>query len=220
MSGDGKTIACHTLEYVDQAKTHVQHRVNIEGRRGKFYDSISGLSLSRDGQQIAYSAYSWLRQGSGGVRRVHHVVLNGKEIFSQAHRPGLENIPLAFSRDGMRLVYAFYDDTGCSILDGQHRGPAYAWIKALRLSPDGRSLAYLACTIERGQSPYGCLDRAGHRGPRPRWSVVVNGRESELYDQVDQESFRFTEDSQHIVYGARKDRELWWIAHPISTPVQ
>ena len=185
--------------------------VVLDGVVGTAYDAIETSIFSPDGKHVAYVA------GSGKSR---FVVLDGKEQEQYAYI----DPNLLFSPDSQRLAY--WANRGGSwknagswffVLDGKEEKDHFdvsSWRVTFEsfgiteqvvyaahsrynmfLSPDGKHVAQIA----RHETQ-----------TRIRESVVFDGAEQRLYDEIDDRSLDFSPDSSHLVYTARLGKK-WFV---------
>jgi hypothetical protein len=190
-----------------------------EGREGPEYDGIYGLSISPDGQHVAYKAW----RGPNPAQAEHVVVLDGVEgpVYGAIGC-------LAFSPDGKRFAYdarpgAQWGVSQVVVADGQE-GPRYQGVGPPSFSPDSRHLIYTASVGDKsvvvldGEESREC-DRAGTFCFLPDGSgliyeaqignrafVVRNGQEGPAYPHVGE--LKLSPDGQHFVYVAYKEPGL------------
>jgi len=120
------------------------------GQVGKAYNSISNITFSPDGEQIAYVA----REG-----RDIFVVLNGQEGKKYEHYSS-RVASLSFSPDSKHLAYKVKEGgKEFVVIDGQ-KGQVYDWIQDLIYSPDSQYLAYGA---RKGNSLWWIVDQVETR---------------------------------------------------------
>lgn len=148
-------ISPNGLRYAYVAAANNKFQVILDGKKHRFYESISNLIFSSDNNHLAYIAKSEDR---------YFLVYDGNE------GKGYEEIidgSFSFGPDGKH--YAFVGKLGEKylVVTEAGEGKAYDRIETdfLIFSPDGQSLAYPA--------------RVGDE-----WFLVVNGQESKAYDQI------------------------------------
>lgn len=179
---------------------------------------IGGLAFSPDGQRVAYIA-SDLPQGC-------FAMVDGKKGATYGYIKGL-----AFSPDGKRLAYfgSGQDDLWRLVVDGVERVECSPTSWRVHFSPDSRKVAFVSKTRDYDErvvldgswqaefdniyedslvfSPDSKrLAYAAHQGVPGRSYVVVDGVAGRGYEEVG--SVRFSPNSQHLAYIARKDREF------------
>ena len=145
-------------------------------REGPAYDLIERVTISDEGESVAYCALK------GGKRLL---VMDGREeslpkgLLPELPviRPDRKGVGLLLASDGMvSLHQSFYNTT--------EHGKKYSEATSLTYSKDSRFSAYAA--------------RQGEN-----WFVVVNGKEGPAYDKV--VTPLFSPDSRFLVYRARKN---------------
>jgi hypothetical protein len=163
------------------------------------------------------------------------VVLNGirQRLFRSLTAPRC----LTLSQDGRHAAYhARVGDAHYVVLDGDpvdHQDTRGRAVR-IRLSPDGRRLAY-GIWNQTSNHLWWVVDSLPHEefdfhvtalhfvfSPDSRhwaytafvkglgWRVIIDGKPSEWMDWIDNASLVFSPDSRKLAYGARKGRELWW----------
>lgn len=129
--------------------------VVADGKEGKLYDYVTGVTFTPDGTHLLYLAYDRARGKSFLVR-------DGEEVASYEQMPDTNGI--RFGPDGKRMYFRLRKEEGGKdgvVVDG--RAYAYDEIKDVEFSPDGRRLVFKA---QRGRG----------------WVMVVDGAESEVYE--------------------------------------
>lgn len=160
--------------------------VVFNGQDSPPHSSVQGLRVSPDGKRVAYIA--------NGTRM----------IVDQQERVEYDVVGApSFSPNSQRVFYVAESAQGeWGLVNGYEWVPGYRswWAHAPVVSPAGRQVAYLAFTD----------------WPPAEWFVVLEGTKLPAYDYIDPLSLRFTPDGTVLMYGARKGRELWWVAHPVK----
>ncbi|MBV8858975.1 MAG: PD40 domain-containing protein [Acidobacteria bacterium] len=129
--------------------------VVADGKEGKPYDYVTGVTYTPDGAHLLYLAYDRARGKSFLVR-------DGEEVGSYNNVPDTSDIH--FSPDGKRMFFRLRKEEGGKdglVVDG--RAYYYDDIKDAEFSEDGRHFVFKA---QRGRG----------------WVMVVDGVESELYE--------------------------------------
>jgi Tol biopolymer transport system component len=126
-----------------------------DGKEGRLYDYVTGVTYTPDGAHLLYLAYDRAREKSFLVR-------DGEEVASYEQMPDSSRIH--FTPDGKRMYFRLRKEEGGKdgvVVDG--RAYLYDEVKDVEFSPDGRRLVFKA---QRGGG----------------WVMVVDGVESELYE--------------------------------------
>jgi WD40 repeat protein len=146
-----------------------------DNREGIPYDQVGFPVLSSDDNRLAY----WAINGKN-----YYVVVDGK-ISKPYERAG----PVIFGNGGKH--YAF-----TAMLDGKHivvfdgvQSEKYIFVHTLLFSPDGNRLAYALEATELGK------DGFNHY-------ISLDGKKSELYETVVEESLKFSADSKILAFEA------------------
>lgn len=114
---------------------------------------VLGVRLSRDGKQVAYGWETWEKDGSwelrimgvdGSARRVLYGNQDLRSVFLHDWSTDGKHILATFSRkDGTyQFVLVSIADGSVRLLKTFDRRPQFAWESRMRLSPDGRYVAY------------------------------------------------------------------------------
>jgi len=138
----------------------------VDGKEGKQYDDVYGLTFSPDSKRVAY----WAKAGGK-----QFAVVDGKE-GKQYDEIGIVcyfdlfavvfTHSFTFSPDSKRVAYwAKAGDKEFAVVDGKE-GKQYGLMYFLTFSPDSKRVAYVA--------------KAGLK-----YLVVVDGKEGKLYDPKD-----------------------------------
>ncbi len=187
VSDDFKHVAFTIINPLD-------YYVITDGKPGKIYGSMNQLTMSPDGTRIAYSTID-------KISRRPLVVLDGEELKGQ--------FPIVFSPDSKQFAYVTYTEdiqqpsSYVAIYNGKkYQLPAYNvgnygfQSPILQFSSDGTKLAYVS--VSKNQ----------------KIALYVNEHLIGEYDYIDPK-ISFSPDSKKIAFGARKDRELWWIVEDV-----
>lgn len=129
--------------------------VVADGKKGKSYDYVTGVTYTPDGAHLLYLAYDRAREKTLLVR-------DGEEVAAYDQTPDSGRI--RFGPDGKRMYFRLRKEEGGKegvVVDG--RAYLYDEIKDVEFSPDGRRLVLKA---QRGRG----------------WVMVVDGAESETYE--------------------------------------
>ncbi|MDT5271890.1 MAG: hypothetical protein QOH49_4076 [Acidobacteriota bacterium] len=129
--------------------------VVADGKEGKLYDYVTGVTYTPDGAHLLYIAYDRARGKSFLVR-------DGEEVASYDNLPDTSGI--RFAPDGKRMYFRLRKEEGGKdgvVVDG--RAYYYDDIKDVEFTPDNRHSIFKA---QRGRG----------------WVMVVDGSESELYE--------------------------------------
>lgn len=246
---------------VYRIKAGDKHRVVVDEKPGPEYDEIGKLLLEPQGDRIAYTARTgkqWfplvVGQPSrechgrpramifteGGIRLACVVrkgskfaVFVGQTLLGEHDDVGC----IGFSPDGRCIAYAARKQAVWHVfVDGKPQGEyprlgdgSIGSGAKLLFSPDGTRVAYVAQkSVQR---------RAEDGGLTTHTVVVVDGNEGRLYDGIWAYGPRFSPDSRHLGYFARKETKellvldgregpLWdrvisdprhWIGRPLLT---
>lgn len=191
-------------------KGEVTHKreefIVVDGKEGKKYDFVGDPVFSPNSQKIAFWAvpeFNLVTQ-----RGESFIVINGKE--GKKYDDFLRN-PV-FSPDSSKVAYVVPQGElgGKSfVVVGNKEGKQYDSVlinPIIVFSPDSSKVAYVVTTVE-------FFD--GGRNMRIGKSfVVVDGKEGKKYDIVGKPVF--SPDSRYLAYGAKDDRELWWIVEEVE----
>jgi hypothetical protein len=161
--------------------------VVADGKEGKPYDYVTGVTYTPDGAHLLYLAYDRARGKSFLVR-------DGEEVGSYDNLPDSSGI--RFGPDGKRMYFRLRKEEGGKdglVVDG--RAYSYDEIKDVEFSPDGRRLVFKA---QRGRG----------------WVMVSDGAESEAYEPDGEKGevgwsrdgrLAFGKEGGRVAYVGRKD---------------
>jgi outer membrane lipoprotein-sorting protein len=152
VSNDGKE-----LFYI--VKNDNQQFVVINGKAGKAYEAIRGISRTPDGKRIIYSAQKegkWI------------LVDNGRESKAYDHIYGF-----LFSPDGKRVIFKAEKDKKMVIVVDEKESKLYDQIRWFNFSPDSKQVIFEALKIEtiNNKKIY-------------KSSLVIDNEEGEFYDNI------------------------------------
>jgi Tol biopolymer transport system component len=194
---DGRKLAY--VVSVDTKSAEKQFAV-VDRQEGSKYDEIAGLTISPNGERLAYAA----RIGSQWF-----VVVDGRE--GPRHEGVLGKTPI-FSPDGRHVAYGGREGRRFFVVVDGKRGRDYDDLGgAILFSPDSTKVVY-SPTVGR------------------RRAVVVNEEELGLYERVDETSFVFSSKGKHLAYKAgdanswfvvvdgQRGRAYGGVGRPVFTP--
>jgi len=186
--------------------------VIIDGKGGKEYDWVNGITFSPDGKHVAYAA---------GLAQRAFIVEDGKE--GPAHE--FVRKPL-FSPDGKRLAYVAIDGGFHRLAVDGKEGKAYQEIKAqfVQFSENSRHIAYIAIPANAANVQIVVHDAQEGPAGRTVGGVVLSPdgkRIAYFIRQGDREEFMFdgkkiadcrgslvfSPDSAHVAYLVRRENE-------------
>jgi hypothetical protein len=206
LSHDGKTRA-----WVEANK--LRRRLNFNGKAGKWFDDVSGVTISADGQRVAHLAKTGKK---------NHVIAD--DLSWEDH-----GIPrdLLWSRDGTRLACIVHSRGGKGkssaeqVILNNKPEKSFTEIESMEFSPDGSRLAYIARNQEHRllivdsveqELPAARLYRLSFSPNGQHIAVVAKVSETSAFCMVDgkpQRAFEKVEDvswsgdGQHIGYIGR-----------------
>ena len=186
----------------------------FNGIISKGYDDINynSIAFSKDGKKIYYTAslnnkkmiVADNKEGlpfddvgfpvlSTDDKRLAYRAINGKNSYAVVDgkiSPPFENIgAIIFGNNGKHYAFqAMLNNKHIVVLDGA-ASEKYEFVHTLCFSPDGERLAYALEATEKGK------DGFNHY-------ISLNGKQSELYETVVEESFRFSPDSKTLAFEA------------------
>ncbi|HEX8119287.1 MAG TPA: hypothetical protein VF521_18560, partial [Pyrinomonadaceae bacterium] len=159
--------------------------VVADGKEGRPYYFVTGVTYTPDGAHLLYLAYD-RKRGKG------FLVRDGEEVASFGQMPEGD---IRFSPDGRRMYFRLRKEDGGKdgvVVDG--RAYLYDEVLDTEFSPDGRRFVFKA---RRGRG----------------WVMVVDGAESELYEPDGEkgevewsrdERLAFSKDGGRVAYVGRK----------------
>ena len=188
--------------------------MNFRGSKSILYDDIDNNSIvfSKDGKNIYYTASlrnkKFIVAGnkagpafddvgfpvlSFDDKRLAYRAINGKNSYAIVDgkmSPPYEKIgAIIFGNYGKHYAFqAMLNNKHIVVLDGV-ASEKYDFVHTLCFSPDGERLAYALESTEKGK------DGFNHY-------VSLDGKRSELYETVVEESFRFSPDSRALAFEA------------------
>lgn len=189
------------IAYKVRKRDEIKWFIVVNGEEGKIYDDVGAPIFSPDSNKIAYRAKKEGRFSEVivGNERTCLIVVNGKE--SKSYDDVWDPV---FSPDSQKLAYrarrSRKEDAGTFlVIDGEEikthatsDSPTYTPI----FSPDSQKIAYVDMEDNKRL-------------------IVINGKKSKAYDRIYTKP-KFTSDGQYIVYGAKLDNELWWVADEVE----
>ena len=186
----------------------------FSGIKSKPYDDIdfNSIVFSKDGKKIYYTALlnnkkfivADNKEGlpfddvgfpvlSSDDKRLAYRAINGKNSYAIVDgkmSPPYEKIgAIIFGNGGKHYAFqAMLNNKHIVVLDGAV-SEKYEFVHTLCFSPDGERLAYALEATEKGK------DGFNHY-------ISLNGKRSELYETVVEESFKFSPDSKTLAFEA------------------
>lgn len=175
----------------------------IDGKKSKVYDDILFLQFSPDSKRIAYCiGEDILKNISCFATDKYYLVIDGKkgEPFNY-----IENFQ--FSPNGKRYAYigriggewapleglrGEYCDGKCYVVIDNKKYGAYEFIGNIIFSPNDERYAYLVRNKEKAY-------------------VVVDGKQSEIFDDVFDVSLQFSPDSENYAFIAKNENKCYMI---------
>jgi Tol biopolymer transport system component len=176
------------------------------------YDSVSWPVFSPDGKRLAYQASVERKEGPLTTTE-HFVVVDGKEGEHYSDVAVLI-LSIVFSPNSKRVAYSLWKvglDRRFMVVDGI-REKEYKDVGLTPVfSPDSKHIAYGARKSDTGSF---------------KSFIVLDGKEQNLYDDVDFDEIVFSPDSKRLAYKASAERkwfvvvdgkeekrydEVWWI---------
>lgn len=157
------------------ASLNNKKNIVADNKDGLPFDDIGFPVLSSDNKRLAYRA------------------INGKNSYAVVDgkiSPPYEKIgAIIFSNEGKHYAFqAMLNNKHIVVLDGTV-SEKYDFVHTLCFSPDGEKLAYAFEATKKGK------DGFNHY-------ISLNGKRSELYETVVEESFRFSPDSKTLAFEA------------------
>ncbi|MFO1518939.1 MAG: hypothetical protein U1F57_04645 [bacterium] len=162
--------------------------VKVGEREGKLYDWVDQLKVWPDGKKILYIAKEGARS---------FLVVN--EVEEQKYQ---EVSGLSIHRASGNYAYLASENGQGTIVVNGIKGKSYPYLgmvgegKIFRFSPDGKKVAYIV----------GDKDL--------KWSVALDGREGEKYDEV--KNVHFSPDGKQIGYNAVLGDKVLWVVENIK----
>jgi WD40 repeat protein len=146
-----------------------------DNKEGLPFDEVGFPVLSSDDKRLAYRAIN---------AKNSYAVVDGKMS------PPFENVgAIIFGNNGKHYAFqAMLNNKHIVVLDGAV-SEKYDFVHTLCFSPDGEKLAYALEATEKGK------DGFNHY-------VSLDGKRSELYETVVEESFKFSPDSKALAFEA------------------
>jgi WD40 repeat protein len=186
----------------------------FRGIKGKPYDDIdfNSIVFSKNGKKIYYTALlnnkkmivADNKEGlpfdevgfpvlSSDDKRLAYRAINGKNSYAVVDgkiSPAFESIgAIIFGNNGKHYVFqAMLNNKHVVVLDGAV-SEKYEFVHTLCFSPDGERLAYALEATEKGK------DGFNHY-------ISLDGKRSELYETVVEESLKFSPDSKLLAFEA------------------
>ncbi|RPI79030.1 MAG: hypothetical protein EHM45_04395 [Desulfobacteraceae bacterium] len=151
------------------------HFAVVDGTDGKQYGAIGRIVCGPDGKHMAYRAI---------LNKEEFLVIDGKE---QSVAGEIQESTLVFSPDGKKTAYIIKEKSGWfsqAVIDGK-AGKPYPVIKnGPCFSPDSKRVAYV---VQANEKEF----------------VVVDGKEEKGYDEIVNDSFKFSADGKRIAYAVK-----------------
>jgi WD40 repeat protein len=146
-----------------------------DNKEGLAFDDVGFPVLSLDNKRLAYRAINGKNS---------HAVVDGKVS------PPYESVgAIIFGSNGSHYAFqAMLNNKHVVVLDGVV-SEKYDFVHTLCFSPDGERLAYALESIEKGK------DKFNHY-------ISLDGKRSELYETVVEESLKFSPDSKALAFEA------------------
>jgi WD40 repeat protein len=205
--------------------------VVVDGKEGKYYDSVAGFMFSKDSQHIMYNAWN---DNKGIIVKDEIEIAESNSLQSAVFSPDFGRIAciykegdkkyvvvdgkqgkqydditeLKFSPNGKRFVYAACSDsdrTMHAVVDGQEQ-KNYRWVMNITFSPNSERVAY----------------SAGPKGEQYEHCIVVDGVEGKQYNlQELRPNFNvsppvFSPDSKHVGYVVEMGNESWMVVDEVE----
>jgi hypothetical protein len=202
------------LAYVLNSKEGQQLIINDHS--DLVFSRVESPIFSPDSKHYAYMGLT-LNNGNSGKK---DLILDGNKLTSTTDNsevtmlssffsPNSQNYAYFITQFDPKALFGDFHNTSNTLVVNQNKYPAYIYgspstgflINYLGFSPNNKVLAYVGSNSQNKKF------------------IVLNNNKGKEYDEIYQYSIAFSPDSKSIMYGARINRNIYWVVDSIPDEV-